>query len=109
MTMTEMPDHPAIVRLRVELDAAWKSICALGGLADEARGRVVAELRAAVPDVASRAALEAGAAAAVAEISRFAEAEVVRAEVRQAGTVVPSTELWDDIVHTAAEAAVARR
>ncbi len=80
MTMTETPDHPAIIRLRIELDAAWKSVCTLEDLADERRGRVVAELRTAVPDVASRAALEAGTDAAVAEISRFAEAEVVRVE-----------------------------
>ncbi|MFJ4294551.1 hypothetical protein [Curtobacterium sp. NPDC089689] len=109
MTMTETPDHPAIIRLRIELDAAWKSVCALEGLADDRRGRVVAELRTAVPDVASRAALEAGTDAAVAEISRFAEAEVVRVDVFDAGAVVPSSVLWDDIVHTAAEAAVARR
>lgn len=109
MTMTETSDHPAIVRLRIELDAAWKSVCALEDLADDRRGRVVAELRTAVPDVASRAALEAGTDAAVAEICRFAEAEVVRAEVLDAGAVVPSAELWDAIVHAAAEAAVARR
>ncbi|PCN48256.1 hypothetical protein Csp2054_07490 [Curtobacterium sp. 'Ferrero'] len=109
MSTTTTPDHPAIVRLRLELDAAWKSICALGGLADDRRGRVVAELRTAVPDVASRAALLAGADAAVAEINRFAAAEVVLADVAEAGSVVPSTAIWDDIVHTAAEAAVARR
>ncbi len=109
MTMTETPDHPAIIRLRLELDAAWKSIGALEGLEEDRRGRVVAELRTAVPDVASRAALEAGAAAAVAEISRFAEAEVVLAEVLDAGALVPSSVLWGDIVHAAAEAAIARR
>ncbi|MFS0729869.1 hypothetical protein ABC270_07295 [Curtobacterium sp. 1P10AnD] len=109
MTMTETSDHPAIIRLRIELDAAWKSVCTLEDLADERRGRVVAELRTAVPDVASRAALEAGADAAVAEICRFADAEVVRADVLDAGAVVPSTELWDSIVHTAAEAVAARR
>ena len=38
-------DHPAIVRLRAELDAAWKGIGALGQMEGVSRDRVVAELR----------------------------------------------------------------
>lgn len=102
--MDETPEHPALTRLRAELDAAWKGIGALGGMEDVSRDRVVAELLAAVPDVASRAARAAGPDAAVAEISRFAEAEVVTSD-----TAVPTATIWDDIVHTAAEAATATR
>lgn len=102
--MNETPEHPALVRLRAELDAAWKGIGVLGDMEDGSRDRVVAELRTAVPDVASRAAREAGADAAVAEITRFAEAEVVTSDI-----AVPAATIWDDIVHTAAEAASAAR
>lgn len=102
--MNESPEHPALIRLRAELDAAWKGIGILGDMADDSRDRVVAELRAAVPDVASRAARAAGADAAVAEISRFADAEVVTSDA-----AVPTATIWDDIVHSAAEAASASR
>jgi hypothetical protein len=102
--MNETPEHPALVRLRAELDAAWKGIGVLGDLEDVRRERVVAELRAAVPDVASRAARAAGPDAAVAEITRFAEAEVVESDA-----AVPTAIIWGDIVHTAAEAASATR
>ncbi|MFJ7287679.1 hypothetical protein ACQXVK_00325 [Curtobacterium sp. AB451] len=99
-----MPEHPALVRLRAELDAAWKGIGALGDMEDVSRDRVVAELRAAVPDVASLAARAAGADLVVAEICRFAEAEVVATD-----STVPTATIWDDIVHSAAEAASAAR
>lgn len=102
--MNDSPDHPALVRLRAELDAAWKGIGVLGDMEDVRRDRVVAELRAAVPDVASRAAREAGADVVVAEISRFARAEVVDDERTSTAATI-----WDDIVHTAAEAASAAR
>ncbi|WIB78608.1 hypothetical protein DEJ28_05780 [Curtobacterium sp. MCPF17_002] len=102
--MNETPEHPALVRLRAELDAAWKGIGVLGDMEDDSRDRVVAELRTAVPDVASRAARAAGADAAVAEISRFAEAEVVASDA-----AVPTATIWDDIVHNAAVAASASR
>lgn len=102
--MNDMPEHPALVRLRAELDAAWKGIGALGDMEDVSRDRVVAELRAAVPDVASLAARAAGADLVVAEICRFAEAEVVATD-----STVPTATIWGDIVHSAAEAASAAR
>jgi hypothetical protein len=102
--MNHSPEHPALVRLRAELDAAWKGIGVLGGMEDGLRERVVAELLAAVPDVASRAARAAGADAVVAEISRFAEAEVVADD-----STVPTATIWGDIVHSATEAASAAR
>lgn len=97
-------DHPAIVRLRAELDAAWKGIGALGQLEGVRRDRVVAELRTAVPDEASRAAREVGTEAVVAEISRFADAGVPRTD-----PTVPAAVIWDAVVQTAAEAARATR
>jgi len=103
MNHPEHADHPAIVRLRAELDAAWKGIGVLGSVEDGRRDRIVAELRTAVPDVASRAARAVGTAAVVEEISRFARAEVVTSDP------VPTARIWDDIVHTAAEAAAATR
>ncbi|WP_420370325.1 hypothetical protein [Curtobacterium sp. L1-20] len=102
--MNETPDHPALVRLRAELDAAWKGIGVLGDMEDDSRDRVVAELRTAVPDVASLAARAAGTEAAVAEINRFADVEVVATDAS-----LPTATIWDDIVHTAAEAASAAR
>ncbi|WP_439694229.1 hypothetical protein ACRQ4B_08345 [Curtobacterium sp. SP.BCo] len=102
--MNDSPDHPALVRLRAELDAAWKGIGVLGDMEDVRRDRIVAELRAAVPDVASRAAREAGADLVVAEITRFAHAEVVVTD-----DTVPTASIWDDIVHSAAVAASAAR
>ena len=71
--MIDQPDHPAIARLRVELDAAWKGMRTLDQVDDDLRDRIVAELRAAVPDVAGRAAREAEHEAVVAEIRRFAD------------------------------------
>ncbi|MGN8050028.1 hypothetical protein ACTJKO_10085 [Curtobacterium sp. 22159] len=100
--MNDSPEHPALVRLRAELDAAWKGIGVLGDMEDSSRDRVVAELRTAVPDVASRAARAAGAEAAVAEINRFAQVEVVSGDA-----ALPTATIWDDIVHSAAEAASA--
>ncbi|WP_159572800.1 hypothetical protein [Curtobacterium sp. 18060] len=97
-------DHPAIVRLRAELDAAWKGIGALGQMEGVRRDRVVAELRTAVPDVASRAAREVGTEAVVAEISRFADVGVPGTD-----PAVPAAVIWDDVVQTAAEAARATR
>ncbi|MBA8991450.1 hypothetical protein FHW23_002719 [Curtobacterium pusillum] len=102
--MDHSPEHPALVRLRAELDAAWKGIGVLGDMEDVRRDRVVAELRGAVPDVASRAARAAGVDAAAAEIDRFAQAEVVSCDAS-----VPTATIWDDIVHSAAEAAAATR
>ncbi|MDP4332562.1 hypothetical protein Q7F20_04210 [Curtobacterium sp. A7_M15] len=102
--MNDTPEHPALVRLRAELDAAWKGIGVLGDMEDSSRDRVVAELRAAVPDIASIAARAAGADAAVAEIRRFASVEVVPSD-----SAVPNATIWDDIVHSAAEAASAAR
>lgn len=102
--MNDEPDHPAIIRLRTELDAAWKGVGALGQMDDGRRERIVAELRASVPDVASRAAREAGQEAVFAEICRFADAEVVVSDPS-----VPTRTIWGQIVHTAAEAAIAAR
>ncbi len=104
--MNDSIDHPAIVRLRAELDAAWKGIGALAQLEDAPRDRVVAELRTAVPDVASRAAREVGTEAVVAEISRYADAGIPAAT---ATDVVPTAVIWSDVVRTASEAACAAR
>lgn len=98
--MNDSTDHPAIVRLRAELDAAWKGIGALAQMDDGRRDRVVAELRTAVPDVASLAAREVGTEAAVAEISRFADVGVPGSD-----PAFPTAVIWDDVVRTAAEAA----
>ncbi|OII36459.1 hypothetical protein BIU98_17435 [Curtobacterium sp. MMLR14_010] len=100
--MNDQSDHPAVVRLRAELDAAWKGVGALAQLEGISRDRVVAELRAAVPDVAGRAAREAGREAVVAEIRRFADAEVVASD-----PTVPTRVIWGDIVGTATVAATA--
>jgi hypothetical protein len=102
--MNDSTDHPAIVRLRAELDAAWKGIGALAQLDDVPRDRVVAELRTAVPDVASRAAREVGSDAVVAEISRYADAGVPGAS-----SAVPTAVIWSDVVQSASEAARATR
>jgi hypothetical protein len=102
--MYDQSQHPAIIRLRVELDAAWKGMGALGEMDGARRERIVAELRAAVPDVASRAAREAGQEAVVAEIRRFAEAEVVASD-----PAVPTRMIWGEIVGTARVAATAAR
>lgn len=91
--------HPAIVRLTVELEAARHGIGVLGELEDAGRERVVAELLSAVPDVASRAAHEAGAERAVATIQGFGGTGSEDHE--------PTTALWDRLVLTAVEAAVA--
>lgn len=102
--MNDSIDHPAIVRLRAELDAAWKGIGALAQLEDVPRDRVVAELRTAVPDVASRAAREVGIEVVVAEINRYADTGVPGAT-----DVVPTEVIWSDVVRTASEAACAAR
>jgi len=91
--------HPAIARLHAELDAARQGIDVLGELEEARRERVVAELLSAVPDVASRAAYEAGADGVVATIQGFAP---VDGDHRDAMTA-----LWDRIVLSAAEAATA--
>jgi hypothetical protein len=100
--MNTSPDHPALVRLRAELDAAWNGIRALDDLDDAGRDRVVAELRAGLPDVASRAARAVGSDAAVAEICRFAHVEVVTG-----GNGSSTASIWEDIVRSAAVAATA--
>ncbi|KTR53644.1 hypothetical protein [Curtobacterium oceanosedimentum] len=92
-------DHPAIVRLQAELDAARDGIGVLGELETDRRERVVAELLSAVPDVASRAAYEAGSDRAVATIRRF---EGSRADDHESATA-----LWDRLVLTAFEAVAA--
>ena len=89
--------HPAIIRLTVELEAARHGIGVLGELEDAGRERVVAELLSAVPDVASRAAHEAGAERAVATIQGFGGTPSRDHE--------PATALWDRLVLTAVEAA----
>ncbi|WIE76613.1 hypothetical protein [Curtobacterium sp. MCSS17_007] len=91
--------HPAIARLHAELDAARRGIDVLADLEDARRDRVVAELLSAVPDVASRAAHEAGADGVVATIQGFADAAGDHGD--------PATALWDRIVLTAVEAAAA--
>lgn len=100
--MIDQPDHPAIARLRVELDAAWKGMRTLDQVDDDLRDRIVAELRAAVPDVAGRAAREAGHEAVVAEIRRFADDD---GHASDGSTCT----IWDEIVDTASVAATAGR
>ncbi|MEG8037165.1 hypothetical protein QP157_18130 [Sphingomonas sp. LR61] len=97
-------DHPGHRPSPRGLDAAWKGIGALGQMEGVRRDRVVAELRTAVPDVASRAAREVGTEAVVAEISRFADVGVPGTD-----PAVPAAVIWDDVVQTAAEAARATR
>lgn len=92
--------HPAVVRLRSELDAARRGVGALSELDPEHRERIVAELRTGLPDVASRAAHEIGTDAAVAEIRRHAGVDT------HGGNVA---DLWTEIIETATEAAAAAR
>ncbi|PZE66457.1 hypothetical protein [Curtobacterium sp. MCBD17_021] len=94
------PDLPEIVRLRAELDAAWKGVVSLGSSDGPHRDRVVAYLRTAVPDSAGRAARTAGQEAVVAEIRRFADVEVVTSD-----PAWPASEVWVDVLATAVEAA----
>ncbi len=98
--MDHSTDHPAMARLRAELDAAWKGIGSLGDLEDAPRDRVVAELRTAVPDVASRAARAVGSEAVVAEIDRYAGVGLPGSD-----DAVPAAVIWGDVVQTAAAAA----
>jgi hypothetical protein len=102
--MNDSIDHPAIVRLRADPLPRGVQFGALAQLEDAPRDRVVAELRTAVPDVASRAAREVGTEAVVAEISRYADAGVPGAT-----DVVPTAVIWSDVVRTASEAACAAR
>lgn len=102
--MNDSIDHPAILRLRAELDAAWKGMGTLAQLDDVPRGRVVAELRTAVPDVASRAAREVGSDAVVAEICRYAHVGAPGATA-----TVQTAVIWGDVVQSASEAARATR
>ncbi|PZF55014.1 hypothetical protein DEJ23_12750 [Curtobacterium sp. MCSS17_008] len=90
--------HPAIARLHAELDAARRGIAVLDDLEEGRRERVVAELLSAVPDMASRAAYEAGADGVVETIRRFAARGVRGAS---------ATTLWNRVVRSAVEAAAA--
>jgi hypothetical protein len=94
------PDHPAIVRLRAELDAAWKGVASVDGMDGPHRDRVVAYLHTAVPDSAGRAAREVGREAVLAEIRRFAAVEVVATD-----PMWPAGAVWATVLGTAAEAA----
>ena len=94
------PDHPEIVRLRAELDSAWKGVVSLGSLDGPHRDRVVADLHTAVPDCAGRAARVAGREAVVAEIRRFADAEVVTSDPSW-----PAAGVWAEVLEAARQAA----
>jgi len=85
---TDRSAHPAVARLRSDLDASR-------------RERVVAELLSAVPDLASRAAHEAGADHVLATIRSVAGAVADRADEVGGATAG----LWDRVVRTAVEAA----
>lgn len=98
---TPSQHHPAVARLLAELDAARVGIVVLDELDAPRRERVVAELRTAVPDLASRAAHEAGAEHVVATIRAVAD----RAPDGDGPGGAAATGLWEDIVHTAVEAA----
>jgi hypothetical protein len=92
------PDHPELVRLRAELDSAWKGVAGLGSFDGPHRDRVVADLHTAVPDAAGRAARAVGREAVVAEIRRFAD--VVTADPSWAAAGV-----WADVLEAAHQAA----
>lgn len=94
------PDHPEIVRLRAELDSAWKGVVGLGSLDGPHRDRVVADLHTAVPDAAGRAARAAGREAVVAEIRRFADVDVAGSDPSW-----PAAGVWADVLETARQAA----
>jgi hypothetical protein len=94
------PDLPEIVRLRAELDSAWKGVVSLGALDGPHRDRVVADLRTAVPDSAGRAARAVGPEAVVAEIGRFADVEVFTSD-----PTWPAADVWSEVLSTATEAA----
>jgi len=98
---TDRSAHPAVARLRSELDAARRGIAVLGDLDASRRERVVAELLSAVPDLASRAAHEAGADHVLATIRSVAGAVADRADEVGGATAG----LWDRVVRTAVEAA----
>lgn len=103
MTETSYPhgsQHPAVIRLRSEFEAARRGVGSMAALDAEHRDRMVAEMRTGLPDVASRAAHEVGTDAAVAEIRRFAAIDV-----RDLSTIA----LWGTILESATEAAAAAR
>lgn len=102
MTSTPNPNgaqHPAVVRLHNEFVAAYGGVLDLVALDDEHRDRMVAEIRSALPDVASRTAREAGVAATVDEVRRHAGAD--------AGLPEPLDRLWSEVVDRATQAATA--
>jgi hypothetical protein len=91
-------DHPAIARLRSELDAARRGIREIGAVGAEHRERIVAAIRSAVPDAAGRAAFEVGRTAAIDVIRGF-----VAPDLRSQNSA--AARLWDEIVADATEAA----
>jgi hypothetical protein len=101
----DLPDaeHESIAHLRIEFSAARHGVRTIGELDAPHRERVLDGIRAALPDVASRAAHAVGSDVAVAEIRRFSDIEVT--EDTECGTV----EIWGEIVAVATEAATAAR
>lgn len=98
---TPAQHHPAVARLLAELDAARAGIVVLDELDAPRRDRVVAELRTAVPDLASRAAHEVGAEHVVASIRAVAGGVPDGVGTAEGA----ATGLWDDVVRAAVEAA----
>jgi hypothetical protein len=91
-------EHPAIVRLRSELAAARRGLAEVAEVPPAHRDRVLAAMRAGVPDAAGRAAYEVGHKAALEEIRRFTAPDL--------RDVTPATaRLWQEILSVAAEAA----
>jgi hypothetical protein len=96
--------HPAILRLHAELEAAREGMAAITRSTLPNRGRIVEEIRTGLPDIAGRAAHEAGADATVAEIRRF-----TRLGVEHRDDACPVVLLWGEILDTATVAASAVR
>ena len=97
-------DHPAIRRLHAEFAAARDGMAAITRLTLPNRQRVVDEIRAGLPDIAGRAAHEAGPEATVAEIRRFTSLGVEHND-----EACPVVLLWSEILDTATVAASAAR
>jgi hypothetical protein len=92
----------AILRLRAELRAARDGISSITRFTLPHRDRVVASIRAGLPDVAGRAAHEVGPETTIAEIRRFAGLGSAHED-----DACPVVQLWGEILGLAEEAAVA--
>jgi len=87
--------HPAVARLRAELAAALAAVTTIDRVSAANRHRVIADIRASLPDVVSRAARDVDARSVLVEIDRYAGIDIAQAA------------LWDSIVADATAAATA--